>query len=326
MSPAAYPGIDDLPCLCWAHGCFPNSQFSSNGSCYYDHYAQGSLGEHAESIVAIGSTNSDNLTDYYLAIAARSPYEDLDKIQCKVLFTPTNFAVNVSPANATISVSPINACNDPEPRGMLRSKVVDSLNAISMVQRNLYVSNVGEALNSNVRNYVSWASRSEGLVSSANGKEVLAAVTDSVEAMADDILESFAAAALTQVDAGQLSQVDFTARGVEIGEYPYIIAVLAYQVVALIGVVAALLLKRFWSHTPEFDYTDIGAFSTAASLGANPTGTALSKAVRGWHGGPDHGTLGLLTFRYRHCDLSEAPIVQISPQQDLNGKHHGAVD
>lgn len=316
----------DIPNVYYAEGCFPNSlSFPNNGTCgLFDHYSLVSLGLDGENMVAMGSTNSDNLTDYYLAIAASAPYAELNQIQCQVSFSPTKFAVNVSTINATISVVPLDKFDDPEPRGLLRSRVMDSLNVISMVQTTLYVSTVGEALESNVRNYVSWATGSSKL-GSATHSQILAAVKASVQAMADDILESFAAAALTQPESVQLDPVHFTAKGVEIGEYPYIIAILAYQTLALIGVVAALLLTKFWSSTPAFDFTDLGALSTAISLGAKPNDGAVSKATRGWQGEPDHAALGMLTVRYRHAVPSEPPVVQISAQRDPRGSNGGTV-
>lgn len=180
-----------------------------------------------------------------------------------------------------------------------------------MVQTTLYTSTVGEALQSNVRNYVSWATNSQGSLQSANDIQVLAAVTNSMEAMVDDILQSFAAAALTQLGAFEQQKVLFTAGGVEIGEYPFIIAILVYQFLALIGVVGALVFSRFWFHTPAFDYSDVGTISTAAHLGANPHNTSLWGVVKNWRGEPGDNALGLLSARYKHNDPHTPPVIQI---------------
>ena len=345
-------GNSYLPCLYMALGCFPNSNYLPNGTCaFVDGYAQASLGANADSIVAMGSANSDNVTEYYLTIAAGPPYEKLNQIQCQLLFTPKLFAVNASSSNATISGHPIEDADDPEPRGMGRSKVMDALNVISMVQvsklvrfselelwmlqgieqfgqhdisqTTLYVSTVGEALMSNVRNYVTRASGPDAKVDDATGDQILDAVKDSMEAMADDILASFAAAALTRTESTQLKPVYFTAKGVEIGEYPFIIAVLSYQILALIGVVAALVLTNFWLQTPAFDYTDVVALSTAASLGAGPGNEQLAKAVRGWQGRPNHPSLGSLRTRYRNPLSDEPPIVEILVSKDFRASGGG---
>ena len=306
----------DLPCYFYGTGCFPNSNYYPNGTCAsVDHYAQSSYDAdgNSASVVAMGATNSDNKTQYYLAIATADEYNEFNRIQCQFFFKPTMFAVNVSTVNATISVTPLGDTSDPEPRGMLRSKVMDAINVISMVQTSLYVSTVGEALSSNVRNYVSRATKSKTNLDNASKAQVLGAVTDSMQAMADDVLQSLAAAALTWPDASERQEVRFTSGGVEIGEYPFIIAILVYQFLALIGIIAALVFSKFFYRTPAFDYSDVGTVSTAAHLGANPHNVALWSATRNWKGEPDDSALGLLSARYKHTHPNEPPVIQITP-------------
>ena len=184
-----------------------------------------------------------------------------------------------------------------------------------MVQTTLYTSTVGEALRANVKNYVYAKTDGDGTVGDVTNAQVLAAVTDSMEAMVDDILQSFAAAALTQPGAFEKQEVLFMAGGIEIGEYPFIIATLVYQFLALIGVVAALVLSKFWSRTPAFDYSDIGTISAAAHLGANPQNAGLWTSVRHWKGEPDDSSLNLLSARYKHTQPHEPPVIQIVPTE-----------
>lgn len=77
----------DLPCSYYAIGCFPNSPLLSKGTCdpyHTDHYAQASFGPDGAAVVAMGATNSDNATEYYLAIATTPAYEQLNQVQCQL--------------------------------------------------------------------------------------------------------------------------------------------------------------------------------------------------------------------------------------------------
>lgn len=114
-----------------AYGCFPNSQLFPNGTCnpeHLDYYAQSSFGPDNAAVVAMGATNSDNATEYYLAMAATPAWAQYDKLHCQIFFKPTWFDISVSILDTGILVTPIRDGSDPEPRGMLRSKVLDSLN------------------------------------------------------------------------------------------------------------------------------------------------------------------------------------------------------
>jgi hypothetical protein len=114
-----------------ATGCFPNSKLLPNGTCdpnHTDHYAQVSFGTDGATVVAMGATNSDNATEYYLSIATTPVYEQFSQVQCQFFFRPYIFAVNVSTVDTSITVTPLGDGNDPEPRGLLRSKVLDALN------------------------------------------------------------------------------------------------------------------------------------------------------------------------------------------------------
>lgn len=186
-----------------------------------------------------------------------------------------------------------------------------------MVETTLYTSTVGQSLQANVRNYVSSLADGQGIIRDPSSADIVVAVTESVEAMVDDILQSFASAALTQPGAFQQDDVLFTAVGVTIGEYPFIIALLVYQFLALICVVVALMLSNFWLATPVFDYRDVVAISTAAHLGASPRHSELWSGLRDWRGESDHASLGRVSARYQDGQLREPTTVQIVLLEDL---------
>lgn len=84
-------------------------------------------------------------------------------------------------------IGPLEYAEDPEPRGLLRSKVMDALNTISMVVTTLNVSPLGEALKNNVENYkYRLASLSNETARQETSRDtVLAAMEQSMVAIAD---------------------------------------------------------------------------------------------------------------------------------------------
>ena len=181
-----------------------------------------------------------------------------------------------------------------------------------LTQSTLYVSTLGEALESNVQNLVSRTSGDRSAIGNATSEQVLTAVEDSVQAMSDDILEAFAAAALTQSNAIELHTVGVTTLGIEVGEYPYIVAVVVYQGLALLGIVVASILSRFWTMTPAFDYSEIGSMTTAASLGTDRRDAGLDGRLLNWRREPSDLVLRQVTAQYRQTHLGEPPSVHIS--------------
>lgn len=124
-----------------AYGCFPNSLLLPNGTCdpeHIDYYAQSSFGGDGAAIVAMGATNSDNASEYYLAMAATPAWAQYDKLQCQIFFEPMWFDVSVSVLETSIVVTPGGDGPDAEPRGMLRSKVLDALNVCTVLNIKSY--------------------------------------------------------------------------------------------------------------------------------------------------------------------------------------------
>jgi len=126
------------PDLFKAIGYFPNSnwtkiyedQSSGSEAKDVDWYAQVDTGN-GSTVVSIGSHSSDQVSRYFVAIAAGADYAQLDKIQCELTFAPTSFMVQVSSENSTITVVPNGAASDPEPKGLLRYRVLEGLNTLS---------------------------------------------------------------------------------------------------------------------------------------------------------------------------------------------------
>ena len=314
ISPSVENNTVGRPNIFYAIGWFPNSEYVPEDPLSYseipapgqDFYVQMDLKSTGPNIVSIGSHNSDKVSRYFIAIAAGSNYPELNKIQCELFFQPTRFAVNVFKATSTITVTPLNstAPPDPEPRGVLRSQVLNGLNAISTVSTSLYTSNIGDALAQNINNLMARQSSTMTLTSAdpahASNDTILTAVSESVSAIADDLLMSFAGAALTIPNQTSTTTAIAEYAVVAIGSTLYIAAIAIINVVLLLIVTAITLRSRFWQDLPIFDYTDLGCLS--AGLAAEPSRSAskqsmLARRLKHWNGNPGDEVVGRMAVQ-----------------------------
>jgi hypothetical protein len=298
-----------LPDLFVVRGYFPNSNWSQISQSGFEQSKAGGLDYYAQvafdssQIVAIGSHNSDSVSRYFIAIAAGSAYAQLDTIQCELFFQPTNFTVSVSLPNRTVSVLPVGNASDPEPRGILRSKVMFNLNMLSMVDTSLYTSTVGDALINNVHNMQDRQNFS--LSAPAPNDTVLAAVEASFTAMADDILVSLGAAMLSFNNSADVSQriVELVVPAVMIGSPGFVIAALATNFIGVLFVIVAAAVSRFWTKLPIFDFNDVGCM--VLGVVANDT-MAPIPLLRFWNGDPEDKMIGSVSAKLDLADDKRA--------------------
>ena len=317
LDPIETEPIDGAPSFLWATGWFPNSNWTqliaSPNDTRPDAYIQIDFARTGHNTVSIGSHNSDYVSRYYIAIAAGINYSELDKIQCELIFQPTSFDVRVSRTFSTITVTPTNTtCPDPEPRGILRSKVMDGLNKVSMVATSLYGSSVGGALAQNINNLQ--AKQFSRLIinrldhKSAPNATILAAVSDSVAAMADDLLMSFAGAALTLPNETNLTSVMVERAAVAVGSTIYIIAIIMTNVSLLLIIATATLWTHGWAQLPVFDFTDLACMSAGLAADAARSGSKTSSCTRvlsRWNGDPRDEAIGEMAVRLLMDDESK---------------------
>ena len=301
--------ITGAPSFLYAQGWFPNSDWTqliaSPNTSFPDFYIQLYFSSTGDDVVSIGNHNSDYVSQYYIAIAAGASYSELDKIQCELIFQPTSFEVRVSKTSSTITVVPTNAtCPDPEPRGILRSKVMDGLNKISMVATFLYVSTVGGALVQNINNLQAQQSSQNVLGNldpkSASNATILAAVSDSVAAMVDDLLMSFAGAALTLSNETSSTSVTAEHAAIAIGSKIYIFAIVIINVALLLVVTTATLWTHGWAQLPLFDFTDLACMSAGLAADSARSGSKPSPRTRvlsRWNGDPRDEAVGKMAVR-----------------------------
>lgn len=299
-----------------AQGYFPNSnwseiyasnEFGNYFSTGWDFYTQVAF-NNGGGIVSMGSHNSDYTSRYFVALAAGHDYAQLNMIQCELLFHPTIFNISVSNTSSTITVVPTTSCLDPEPRGILRSRVMDSLNRLTMVVTSLYKSTVGEALLSNIQNFQiqlpHYSTIGSATPGDASNDTILAAVAESITAMADDILMSFAAAALTLPNATSYTTLKADIAAIQIGSTSYIIAILIINLTALLAIIGAAIYTRCWSQLPLFDHTDLACVSAGIAAGAARSQADLTRSTRvlaHWNGDPQDRVLGKMAV---HLEMS----------------------
>lgn len=304
------------PSLFTASGLFPNSNWGNPNASYFDggtvFFGQSSFGDGPDWIVSLGSINGWNIDipDYYLAIAAGSQYSELNKLQCRLFFKPTTFNVDVSQVNNTISVTPKDDAEDIDPSGKLRANVMLEMTAVSMVETTTYVSALGEAFKGNIANVRNQAMAQNMRTSDA---DIIKAVEEFVLAMADDILEMLAGAALSRTGQRQLRQATFTIYAVELGAFGFTIAILVLNVVALVILIVVAVKLKAWSRMSLFDITDPGGLSCAAFLGGTEKSQyAVLESFGTWAGDPRHRVFDAVSIRTQDEGQSSAPAAFLS--------------
>ena len=257
----------------WAHGRLPNLDRTDPDSDSF--YAVPNFGNAATDVVAWRAESCYDFYNgtgpYYIALAAGAGYGFLDKLQCEIDFTPSRISVSMAVRDKAIVVSPV--ANDslvswdlptnPEPRGMLKRWTIRDLQAIMELQATLYVSPIGLALQQNILRKLNLVSFN---ASDPFHDEYLPALEESFEALLDNILEAYAAAALSHSDSYDLDllhQVDVV--GIHVGSRGYIIALFILNVAALVAIMSVVVMNQFFAASQSFDLADLGAMIAAVS-------------------------------------------------------------
>jgi hypothetical protein len=237
------------------------------------------VGHSADAIVAIGVSHSPLSERRYLAIAAGKLYAFLNSTQCSFDFTPTLFNISVNLPNRTIAVTPGPQIPDFNSERNITRTVVRQFALLSNDLTNLYVSLLGDALNSSIAAYNMSESASMTKITEADA--TLAGLTNSITAMTDDMLTAYAAAQLMvgQFSVRQAAIVNRSA--LRFGLPVYVYAVFFINLAVLLAVAAELIRTRAWMSLGGFDFLDPRALIVAASRG----GTVVANAVGGMKAG-----------------------------------------
>jgi hypothetical protein len=232
------------------------------------------IGHDGKAIVAIGAACSESSPRRYIAITAGEAYGFLNSTQCEFNFTPTLFNVTVDISNLNITVKPIQTIADFNPQRNITRTVVRQFELLSNDLTNLYVSQLGEALNSSIAAF-NMTRTSASRNPFTEEEATLAGLSNSITAMADDMLVAYASA---QLMVGRMFTPE-SARvymyALQFGQPAYIYAIFAFNLLIIVAVLAEAWRTRSWQDLGRFNYLDPRDLIIAASRG----GTELANAA-----------------------------------------------
>lgn len=249
------------------------------------------VGHSPDTIVAIGVANSLSSPRRYLAIAAGASYRPLNATQCAVDFSPSLFSVSVSLTNRSISVEAINnsgdtAITEPDPPRNLTRTLMRQFELIANDLTNIYESVLGAAFMSSV---AAWNLSLPGQSSNKQGDDhvVLQGLTNSITAMTDDMLASYAAAQLMVGNISSSVDAQVQVQVMRVGERRYAGAVAGISLLLVCLVLAETIRTRGWRGLPEaFDISDLAGLVMASFRGGARSGSGAGGSSRGGIGGP----------------------------------------
>ncbi|OAL52327.1 hypothetical protein IQ07DRAFT_610041 [Pyrenochaeta sp. DS3sAY3a] len=245
----------------WIYAASGNLPDSVDGSEYSNY-----IGHDGKAIVAIGVAFSESSPRRYLAIAAGEAYSFLNSTQCEFDFTPTLFNVTVDIGNLNITVRPASTMPDFNPQRNITRAVVRQFELMSNDMTNLYVSLLGEAFNSSIAAYK--MSRSSASRNPFSEEEAtLAGLTNSITAMADDMLVAYASAQLMVGRMFTQQPARIYVYALQFGQPGYIYAIFALNLLIIVAVVCEAIRTVGWAALGRFNYLDPRDLIIAASRG-----------------------------------------------------------
>ncbi|KAF1833726.1 hypothetical protein BDW02DRAFT_369660 [Decorospora gaudefroyi] len=257
----------------WIYAASGNLPDSADGPEYSNY-----IGHDGKAIVAIGVAFSQRSPRRYLAIAAGSAYSFLNSTQCEFEFTPTLFNITVDTGDLTIGVKPAGPMRDMNPQRNITRTVVRQFELLSNDMTNLYVSLLGEAINSSIAAYkLTRASASRDPI--PEGEATLAGLTNSITAMVDDMLVSYASAQLMVGRMFTKQPASVYVYALQFGQPGYIYAVFALNALVLFAVAFEAVRTVGWARLGRFNYLDPRDLIVAASRGGRDIAAAADQVV-----------------------------------------------
>lgn len=234
----------------------------SVGGAEYSNY----IGHDGKAIVAMGVAWSEQSPRRYLAIAAGEAYAYLNNTQCEFDFVPMLFNVTVDIGNLNITVRPVTPMRDFNAQRNITRSVVRQFELMSNDMTNLYVSLLGEAFNSSIAAYkMSRASASRDPFTEEEA--TLAGLTNSITAMADDMLVAYASAQLMVGKMFTQQPARVYVYALQFGQPAYIYAIFTLNLVIIFAVMVEATRTYGWAALGRFNYLDPRDLIIAASRG-----------------------------------------------------------
>lgn len=312
----------------WIYAASGNLPDSVDGSEYSNY-----IGHDGKAIVAMGVSWSERSPRRYLAIAAGEAYSFLNSTQCEFGFTPTLFNVTVDMGNLNITVRPVTTMQDFNPQRNITRTVVRQFELMSNDMTNLYVSLLGEAFNSSIAAYkMSRASASRDPFSEEEA--TLAGLTNSITAMADDMLVAYASAQLMVGRQFTQQPAKVYVYALQFGQPAYIYAIFGLNLLIILAVVFEAVRTVGWSSLGRFNYLDPRDLIIAASRGGAETAHAADAVMEKREGksmkhvwllsDPDEGNGGLVV-NLRGDKDGHVRIVVAGEEEQRHGVEEGYV-
>jgi hypothetical protein len=254
--------------------------------------------KHAGVAAWVGVSNNDV---HMFGILTSDKYGNFSNIQCTAHFEPTLFSVQVNTTWFTIKVSASEPNLeifdiDQSGTGHLRSNVIRSVNLLSRMSTSLYVSVLGEALQSNLETLMKLSNNDLTLE-----EHIMQSTSDSFVAMIDDILGVYGTAQLTLSNDMTQTHIQGSLESIKFGEALYQWAVLGINIALFLLLIVEGVRTRWWYGLPRFDPLDFKSVVAATSLGGIDVAKELqelsipgSESGGKWTGDPNNRTLGAI--------------------------------
>ncbi|KAF2866906.1 hypothetical protein BDV95DRAFT_679617 [Massariosphaeria phaeospora] len=255
-----------------AEGMLPDSLDGPEYSSY--------IGFDGKAIVAMGVAYSERSPRRYIAITAGEAYRTLNNTQCELVFTPTLFNVTVDLSNFNITVQPVEMVTDFNPQRNLTRTVVRQFELLSNDLTNLYVSQLGDAFNSSIAAYnMSCSFAAAARPAPTEQEATLAGLTNSITAMADDMLVAYASAQLMVGRKFTAQPARVFVFALQFGQRGYIYAIFGLNLLIMLAVLLEAVRTYGWSSLGRFNYLDPRDLIIAASRGGRAVADAADAMV-----------------------------------------------
>jgi hypothetical protein len=137
--------------------------------------------------------------------------------------------------------------------------------------------------------------------------DILAAVSESFNAVSGDLLTILGTAALALPNATTSTISVGEVCAVQTGSTNYIVTLLAANLLLLLSIIVATIVSGIWSPRPVFDYTDRACMSAGLAADAAKSqlpDTVFTGVLEHWNGDPTDRVLGQLGV---HIDFATTP-------------------
>jgi hypothetical protein len=221
---------------------------------------------------------------WIVIMAKGSQFAGLNNIQCAGSVIPTLFQVDVDVVNKVITAIPTSTVDveNIDNTGWIASRAGDTLASLSLVSTTAYTSVLGDMLDSCIFNV-----RQSGAEKTQDA-EYTRGVAESLQALSDQQLFSYAGAQLIIARDGGPQPVVIQKQAMGIGQDVYIYASAALSAALVLALLLAAIKTRLWHGMPRLNFADVKSTVVASSCG----GASIAQAVHAKYMSSGHEWVG----------------------------------